>query len=272
MAGRGRRGRHQTVESSERLAAIRLERLSSCRSRCALARSASVRGRGREVAPVDPDSLPAAPLGAADRSRTSRAIGRCTLGTASPVPRARRARSPALSSGRLALGPGCQARVGRGPVATPVQSTDVCNSRILFSKTNALASRHTPRRFPRRGSPRFTPMGSLRRAGRWAGACSSPVAACRTYLWRLVASRAPRRNAAASTGVGPRVAGWPPSGRTREPRPPPPRRVNDHGIGWARGAFPSPALDGRNRRPGSIAPHCAPFHTECPLHGVIRSE
>jgi len=124
-----------------------------------------------------------------------------------PLPRALRARRAGDASGRPAfLRWDYRARVGRVPAATPVHSTDVCCSQILFSKNfqgccPSLDTRHSAFSHAL-GSSRFTP--------------SEPASASQLGVRSVVFSgnrRAsvplmPRRPAgtpggAMSTGVGP---------------------------------------------------------------------
>lgn len=128
-----------------------------------------------------------------------------------------------------------RARVGRDPAATPVHSTDVCCSQILFSKNfqgccPSLDTRHSAFSHAL-GSSRFTP--------------SEPASASQLGVRSVVFSgnrRAsvplmPRRPAgtpggAMSTGVGPQSyaphfrTGRSDLGSSRGPRPLPPSRVN----------------------------------------------
>jgi hypothetical protein len=98
----------------------------------------------------------------------------------------RRARTPSPCRGARHLpvfsfrknDPSLRARVGRGPSATPVHSTDVCNSRFCFQGNACSSSRCTPRRVSPRGAGT---LGSRRVAhfselNRTPGALSSPVA------------------------------------------------------------------------------------------------
>jgi hypothetical protein len=96
---------------------------------------------------------------------------------------------------------------------------------FCFQNDRPPVSAHSTLHFPtQRGSHRFTPMISLRRANlRWCEACSSshpPVSVpltprrfagfpCGTHAWNASVRR---RRPAGRT--------WRPSGRTREPRPP----------------------------------------------------
>jgi hypothetical protein len=141
------------------------------------------------------------------RARRARPPPFVPHGTASASPRALRARWCWLRfRAPSVLRWDYRARVGRDPAATPVHSTDVCCSRILFSRNfqgccPSLDARHST--FPTRwGSSRFTP--------------SEPASVSRRAARSVVFSgirRAgvplmPRRPAgtpggAASTGVGP---------------------------------------------------------------------
>jgi hypothetical protein len=117
------------------------------------------------------------PFGSGPRARSSLDLAvdhvparsyRRSLPTTSLVRRSRRARSPPprvfLPRRRPARWLGLPGARGCGPVATPVLSTDVCSSRILFSKT--IAPRLGARRiamFPRDARAcGFTPQRSLR--------------------------------------------------------------------------------------------------------------
>jgi hypothetical protein len=125
--------------------------------------------------------------------------------------RSRRARSPpprvSLPRRRPTCLVGAPGARGCGPAATPVLSTDVCSSRILFSKTIASKSRHTSHRlFPHDARARgFTPQRPLRRAaGRRQGVVSLGFRSRRRTSDAPSPAGSP--GGTMSTGVGPRSA------------------------------------------------------------------
>lgn len=158
---------------------------------------------------------------------------------------------------------------GSGPAAITVRIDRCLQPTIPISKnghpsvsrptSRDAASRCTPRRIPTRpGSPRSTPMGSLRRAGLASpAACSAASASTSVPLtprrWagsRQSTRRRPPASARQSRRTCPREdTSWETSGRTRQPRPPRPSRVNGPGLEQARGVFPPRAANPTAYRP-----------------------
>jgi len=117
-----------------------------------------------------------------DRSRLPSRIVRAACRATSLALRVRRARPPSPpfcgEAPYACFASGLRARVGRGPLATPVHSTDVCNSRFVFQRNDC----STPRCTPRRVSPRDAGLLGSRRVTRFSeatgpfGELSSPIA------------------------------------------------------------------------------------------------
>lgn len=128
---------------------------------------------------------------------------------------------------------------GCGPAATPVLSTDVCCSRMLFSKTIAqcLGARRIAM-FPHDARARgFTPQCPLRRTAGSRSGCCLPQET--TIQWRTSDAPSPAGfpGGAMSTDVGPRSLTRS-QDETRKPRPTPPSRVNGFlGLALARSTF-----------------------------------
>jgi hypothetical protein len=157
------------------LESLQHQRLLSCRSRSRVAsalpsfarRRARIRLRSHHVAAFWARTLSMSSHDLAVDRVPARSYRRSLL-TTSLVRRSRRARSPPprvfLPRRRPARWLGLPGARGSGPAATPVLSTDVCSSRILFSKT--IAPRLGARRiamFPRDARAcGFTPQRSLR--------------------------------------------------------------------------------------------------------------
>lgn len=140
--------------------------------------------------------------------------------------------------GARRVGVGLPGARGSGPAATPVLSTDVCCSRMLFSKT--IAPRLGARRiamFPHDARAcGFTPQCPLRRTvGSRSGCClPQPPIRRRTSDASSLAGSPGR---AMSTAVGPRSLARS-QVETRKPRPTPPSRVNGFlGLALARSTF-----------------------------------
>jgi len=106
-----------------------------------------------------------------------RPLSPCSFGTAGW----RRFRAPSV------LRWDYRVRVGRVPAATPVHSTDVCCSRILFSKNfqgccPSLDTRHSASSHALGELPVHARQSPLRRTGSRFGALSSPLTAVPAYL------------------------------------------------------------------------------------------
>lgn len=134
-------------------------------------------------------------------------------------------------------------RVGRGPLATPVHSTDVCNSRFVFQRMTALCLGALRAVFPHATRDRsvHAEFDRFSEAADPFGALSSPIApAARTSdassLRGLPDGARPR----GGSGLETRRGGVRPPASARRPsfddprvvpesrRPPPPSRVNGH--------------------------------------------
>ena len=140
-------------------------------------------------------------------------------------------------------------------MGTPVHSTDVCSSRFVFQRMTAPclgtlrsarphASREpsVSRRWARFGVPACGPKRVLLR--------------CRTCRRTSDASSLrglPDGARFASVGVARGSPQWRSSGRTREPRLPPPIRVNGLWLRRSPRRLPSPCAYRSSRRPGSLA-------------------
>jgi hypothetical protein len=107
-----------------------------------------------------------------------------------PRPRARRLR---VRFFRLALV--LRARVGRGPLATPVHSTDVCNSRFVFQRMTALRLGALRAVFPHAARERSVHAESLTSARQPA-----PSERCLLRSHRLRVPLTPRRVAGSPAG------------------------------------------------------------------------
>lgn len=124
-------------------------------------------------------------------------------------------------------------------MVTPVHSTDVCCSRIRFSKMRPQVSMHVAPHVPTRcESSRFTPPSPLRRADRrWRSVVFSDRRSIDVPLMLRRPAGFPgrthecvhRRRPAEAHALLKQAQ---PPGRTRGPRPPPPSRVNGSWLGY----------------------------------------